>query len=156
MSKTILTDEFVSRFWSNVKMSSLFDCWTWQRAKTKAGYGVTTNKRKLFYAHRLSWEINFGEIPKDLCVLHKCDNPPCVNPAHLFIGTRADNAKDKIEKGRQPRGENVGGSILDKGDVLQIRKLRREGWKVKRIAAHFNVKPKHIEQIIYRQSWRHI
>lgn len=71
-------------------------CWEWKGAKTKAGYGWFSAK----IASRISWEIYRGKIPKDMLVCHKCDNPPCVNPDHLFLGTHKDNTLDMIKKGR--------------------------------------------------------
>jgi len=90
------------RFWAKVKKTS--GCWLWVGAKQRRGYGYLHNgghsKRKPIRAHRYSWEIHNGPIPAGLWVLHKCDAPSCVNPAHLFLGTRSDNMKDAASKGR--------------------------------------------------------
>ena len=88
----------VDRFWSYVDSSK--ECWTWTAYKNKDKYGVFAIDRIPHYAHRVSWMIHNGEIPDGLCVLHKCDNPPCVRPDHLFLGTRKDNNVDKSLKGR--------------------------------------------------------
>lgn len=90
------------RFWSKVNKTPT--CWLWIGATCNFGYGKIgiggRKNRKLKDSHRLSWEIHNGIIPLGLCVLHKCDVPSCVNPAHLFLGTKKDNAADAVQKGR--------------------------------------------------------
>lgn len=88
------------RFWRHVDKSG--DCWVWtaRRAKGSKGYGLTTIGRVTVKAHRLSWQLANGPIPSGLHVCHRCDNPPCVRPDHLFLGTHQDNMADKVRKGR--------------------------------------------------------
>lgn len=93
--------DVVERFWEKVVRGDR--CWAWAAYRGPAGYGIITDRSRrvrTVQAHRLSWEIHNGPIPEGLCVLHRCDNPPCTNPAHLFLGTHADNAQDKASKGR--------------------------------------------------------
>ncbi len=102
------TSKDVQRFWIKVNKNGsvpkhcpeLGQCWEWQFSKYKNGYGKFSHLRKSNYTHRISWELKNGEIPKGLCVLHKCDNPCCVNPDHLFLGTIGDNNHDRDVKGR--------------------------------------------------------
>jgi len=87
------------RFWAKVDKTD--SCWVWTGATLRRGYGqIRIPVKKAKQAHRLSWEIHNGPIPDGMLVCHKCDNPPCVNPAHLFLGTQSDNNKDCVRKGR--------------------------------------------------------
>ncbi len=90
-------------FWRKVDKSG--ECWLWTGSKVGIGYGKTHYEGKYWRAHRLSWKFTFGEIPDGLCVLHKCDNPACVRPDHLFLGTFDDNNKDMAKKGRSVKGD---------------------------------------------------
>jgi hypothetical protein len=91
------------RFWMKVNRSG--SCWLWTAGTTVFGYGQFFIDGRLEGAHRVSWRLHFGNIPDDLCVLHRCDVPACVNPAHLFLGTKSDNARDSVAKGRWGNAE---------------------------------------------------
>ena len=86
------------RFWAKVEKTDW--CWIWTGARSQFGYGNLTTNGKQENAHRVSWEIHFGPIPDGMRVLHACDNPPCVRPFHLFLGTQKDNNRDRETKGR--------------------------------------------------------
>lgn len=90
------------RFWKKVEKTN--DCWLWIAGKYPDGYGVFWNGTTYDGAHRISWELHYGEIPKGMLVCHTCDNPPCVNPEHLWIGTKKDNNNDRTKKGRDGIG----------------------------------------------------
>jgi hypothetical protein len=87
-----------TRFWKYVTKSD--GCWEWQGSRMPFGYGELNINKVPQCAHRLSWELHYGPIEEGLSVLHSCDNPPCVNPAHLFLGTQSDNMRDCASKGR--------------------------------------------------------
>ncbi len=109
-------------------------------------------------AHRLSYEIHAGPIPDGLCVCHHCDNPPCVNPAHLFLGTRADNSEDAVVKGRMARqiGERNSRAKLTEDDVREIVRLRKTGLTQQAIADLYNVSQVRVSSIMLGKSWSHL
>lgn len=108
---------------------------------------------KLAYAHRVSWQIHRGPIPTGLHVLHKCDNPACVNPDHLFLGSDDDNREDKLKKKRQPRGATHWNTKLSEKDVRSIRADTR---RYRAIAAEYSIHPMSVGDIKRRKSWAHI
>lgn len=141
----------MDRFWDKVDKSG--DCWLWTGAKgNQMGYGMF-NLNGTKRAHRVSWEICFGSIPKGLCVLHKCDVPLCVNPDHLFLGSNADNSRDKVDKGRSAKGEKINTAKLTKEDVIWIREL---GASHRRIAKCFGVDKSQISRIKAKKTWGHV
>lgn len=112
------------RFWEKVSKSN--GCWIFSASPNREnGYGRIWFNRKHHFAHRISYEMHFGKIPKDKLVLHKCDNPPCVNPDHLFLGTDKDNTHDCIAKGRF-RGFTVGWNKTRKRKQVRDRTLKKE------------------------------
>ena len=141
--------EFVSKFWTKVEKGDA--CWLWRGCVSKFGHGVVTFRQKSFYAHRVSWEIANGAIPKGMCVLHRCDVPACVNPAHLWLGTKTDNARDRDQKGRH-RPPNK----LIPEQVLLIRALAKQGIKRRTLAAQFSVCEGTINAAVYRKTWAHL
>ncbi len=126
-------------------------CILWTGLRDRKGYGlihisdggIKSNKQ----AHRLAWEIAHGEIPSGLCVLHKCDNPPCVNIEHLFIGTTLDNSRDMVAKGRCWK------SKLTPGQVREIRIKAQPGVMMKTLAKEYGVTPGTISNIVHKKTW---
>jgi hypothetical protein len=119
------------------------DCIIWIGVTDSDGYGLVTIARGCqFRAHRLAWELQNGPIPPGIFVCHKCDVPPCINLAHLFLGSAEDNNRDKIRKGRTgnlPVGERHPNAKLSALDVREIRRLRALGMKLNEIATHFGI-----------------
>jgi len=116
------------RFWPNVDKRGPDECWPWKAGVGGDGYGRVRNGSKQDSAHRVSWELNNGPIPDGLHVLHKCDNRPCVNPAHLFLGTHQDNMADMVKKERTTRKTHCKrGHPLSGDNLLYVNKQGRRG-----------------------------
>ena len=140
------------RFWAKVEKTD--PCWLWYGSKRTFGHGRLKLGKHTLAAHRVSWEIHFGNIPNGLCVLHRCDNPSCVRPDHLFLGTKSDNNVDRDSKDRQAKGDRNGSRIhrdrmprgvaniatkLTPSDVIEIRRRFASGETQTRIAKDFPV-----------------
>ncbi len=110
-------------FWSKVDKNGPNGCWLFMGYRDKDNYGDMYYDRKHIQSHRLSWRLLRGD-PGKLDVLHKCDNPPCCNPEHLYLGTDKENARDRVRFGKQQRGENVVGAIMTEESVRQLRQDR--------------------------------
>lgn len=124
------------------------DCLEWEKARTAAGYGVTTVAGATKYVHRLEVERKIGRpLLRDEVVLHSCDNPPCHNIAHLSVGTTADNVADSISKGRNARGFMLPHTRLSTADVSAIRWFRAAGVRTKDVARLFQVHQSHVSKI---------
>lgn len=130
-------------------------CWEWAASvDSNTGYGKFGFRGETWNAHRVAWALSRGE-PGDLHVLHRCDNPPCVNPDHLFLGTNHDNVRDMVEKDRHARGERQPTSKLKRLQAQEILD-RYEPGKVSALAAEFGVSKSRICCIGKRRSWRHL
>lgn len=135
------------------------DCMIWSGARDKNGYGLFKLKRKMLKAHRVSWEMHRGSIPKGLLVCHRCDCPPCVKPEHLFIGSAKDNTQDMIRKGRKApsKGELHSQSKITEYDVRLIRALwDQRVLSQSKIAKKFNITRSNVSAIVRNISWKHI
>ena len=155
-----IDDKLVNRFWSKVDVLEPAACWEWQAYRNESGYGYFWANKKMVRAHRAVWELVNGEIPNGAghhgtCVLHKCDNPCCVNPYHLFLGTISDNMKDASAKGRLSVKKNVGETHpqakLSDIDVRAIKYWRSKGYMQKDVASLFGVSRARISTIDERQ-----
>jgi hypothetical protein len=147
----------VSRFWDRVPASD--GCWEWQGTRATDGYGVFWDGTRQVRAHRYSWELHNGPIPPGLNVCHHCDNPPCVNPAHLFVGTHADNVADKMSKGRHRSGkpdqwgERNPAARLTAAQVAEIKALALAGYTTMELAPRYGVTFSNIAMILRGLTW---
>lgn len=153
-----------ARFWCKVRRGGGRDCWPWQGARNECGYGVIGRGGRdsgNAKAHQVSFFLSRGYWPKRL-VLHKCDNPPCVNPRHLYEGTAKQNAHDAIRRGRHSppphfRGEANGRAKLTAPRVRRIRELYRRGThSLASLARRYDVSKKLVLNIIHRRTWTHV
>lgn len=132
-------------------------CWNYIGCLNEHGYGIFGILNKTYLAHRVSWKLYVGEIPKGLHVLHHCDNPRCINPEHLFLGTPKDNALDKVSKDRQTKGEVNGGAKLTDEQAAEIRFLAALGVETQeKLARRFGVSQPTVSFILSGKTWRHV
>jgi hypothetical protein len=167
--------ELGEKFWSRVNKTDT--CWVWTAGKSNK-YGDYYFNGKHFRVHRLVWESIHGPIPEKMVICHKCDNPPCCNPDHLFMGTQKDNVQDALKKGKYNytanknphlRNRVYSGTIenaccgersplakLKESDVRIIRELAAQGHSSWVLAKRYNVDPSAIRQVVKRQTWKHV
>jgi len=131
-------------------------CWNWKGAGKGNGYGHCTVGSANFTAHKASFLLFKGDVPDGFDVCHRCDNPACCNPAHLFIGTHQDNNADKVAKRRHAHGSAMATAKLTDEDVLEIRRLSELKMANKDIGALYAIRPCTVHDIIRRRSWTHI
>lgn len=158
------------RFWKRVKRSD--GCWEWTGERTQWGYGTLrlyfkqddgTERKPHMGAHRLSWAIAHGD-PGELCVLHRCDNPPCVRPDHLFLGTDGDNIRDCVKKGRFDRtaaalaisGERSHLAKLTNAQAVEIKRRRASGESLSALGREFGVTKQAIWAMTNGRSWNRV
>ncbi len=153
-------EEYKERILDRCSPEPMSGCWLWMKSVCKDGYGKFSINDKCIRAHRAAWILFRGPIPDELCVCHKCDNPACINPHHLFLGTNPENTADKIRKGRQPRGEKAwtygktfcrgelsGKALLTNSEAREVRDLRVYGIPTKEIAAIYGISKNTVQRI---------
>lgn len=158
----VITADAVVRFWRYVDrpVAPESACWTWTGSRTRKGYGRFSANRKNVFPHRFSYALHMGGLPPGMCVLHRCDNPACVRPDHLFLGTRADNNADCKAKGRyrplKGGWHDANKRPLTDDQVIQIRRLHREGFTYRQLGSMFPVSESSIGRLVRRVSYTHI
>lgn len=155
-----MNEKDIARFWAKIDRRGPDDCWEWTAGnRGKGGYGRFSMGRanKPIRAHRFSWELFYGPIPTGMDVLHRCDNPLCVNPRHLFLGTNLDNVRDMHAKNRHSHGEGHGQAKLTDAKVRKIRELRKlPGNSYERLAKRFRVSVICIWKVCVGETWKHV
>lgn len=156
-----LSATFPERFWAKVKKTD--GCWLWTAARLPKGYGQIGRRRKLpISAHKASWILHFGPIPKGLSVLHVCNTPGCVRPDHLVLGTQADNQRHMVLCGRSTKGEINPNSKLTDAQVLEIRRcyIRGKPRVIKgnsfELSKEFGVSQGSILRVARGELWKHV
>lgn len=141
----------LKRFWKHVDVKNKNDCWEWKSKKDKDGYGNMQFKNKTVRANRFIWTVLNGAIPEGMVVCHKCDNPKCLNPDHLFLGTISDNVIDALKKNR------LSNQKLTVDQVKELRKLYKTGkYSQSELGRIFGVSGSTVCQIVHRKLWKFI
>jgi hypothetical protein len=144
------------RFWSRVVKQGEDGCWMWTGCVNRHGYGIINTGERNELAHRVAYELTNGRmLPGEYC-LHRCDNPSCCNPSHLFTGTQRDNVKDMVSKGRNPKGSERPNALLTEVDVIEIRRLCSEGTLQKDVAKQYGVNKGLVGSIVRHTTWKHV
>jgi hypothetical protein len=156
MPRTYPCKSLQERFWSKVNIPDLFLCWEWLGYRDHNGYGELGVNGRTTSAHRLSYTLNIEAIPDGLFVLHKCNNPACVNPYHLYLGSQQDNMNDMVRASRQTIGENHPNAKLTETQVIEIIKLLKTNIKHKVIAEIYSTSEANISLINSGRLWKHL
>jgi len=152
-------DANAEKFLSGFTVGNDKDCWEWQAGCYKDGYGginIKGQKKRTVKAHRYSYEYFIGPIPQGMCVMHKCDNPKCINPSHLSVGTHLQNMRDRDSKRRSPFGENHPNAKLTEAKVLEIKSLLNDGESLMSVSLKYGVHKSHIYSIKSGLRWSHV
>ncbi len=141
------TNDWITHFWARVERTA--SCWLWTGGTFKYGYGAVSDGGKARRAHRVAWELTHGAIPAGLHVCHQCDNPQCVNPAHLFLGTQQQNMADMVQKGRHAAARRPW-----RPWVLQAFALHADGLNQMAIAAQLGVSQASVSRALAGKTWK--
>ena len=142
----------VDRFWMNVRKSE--GCWLWEGGLSRGGYGAIRSSGKMRRAHRLAWELYYSApVPEGIYVLHSCDQPRCVSPLHLRLGTHSENMADRKSRRREARGEHVGRAKLTSENVLEIRESTVSAGKLAKVYGVSDVTICNVRNMRY---WKHV
>lgn len=160
----MIKDPIIKRFMSKVDVRGDDECWPWKAGKDRDGYGRFQLNDTWTASHRIAYFLRHKKLPtqntqgEKLLVCHTCDNPICVNPNHLFLGTHLDNVRDSIAKGRRAdmKGVNNPGSCLSDHQIIRIRELAHNKIPYKEITRIFGICKATISQIVTRKLWNHI
>lgn len=141
------------RLWRRVIIDQPDECWPWTGRRIPGWHGQINVSGVAVLTHRLAWELTNGPVPDGLFVLHTCDNPPCCNPGHLFLGTRADNSADMKSKGRQTHGEKNPRAVLTWEQVVAMRSIG-QAVPTKDLAGMMGVSPRTVRDVLEGRTWQ--
>lgn len=153
-----MTQNISARFWAKVRVASPKECWEWTAYRRPKGYGqfAIDARRKAVPAHRVAYELTNGPIGDGLSICHRCDNPACCNPSHLFAASNAVNVADKVRKNRHAKGEMIKRKLSEP----KVRAIRDEyaagGITVRKLAALYDIDHSTVVGIINRTLWKHV
>jgi len=152
ITRELRRPEFRKRFWSKVARTR--GCWRWLASKDCNGYGRVGVGHEVTRAHRIAWMMQNRPVDSDVLICHRCDNPSCVRPSHLFSGTHKDNLSDAASKDRTAFGERHPMAVISEAKVRAIRALHLSGFTREEIAPLFGVSPRHVSKVARSYSWR--
>ncbi len=155
-SSAAIAANMETRFWSFVDRRGPDECWPWKGRCSPSGYALFIVSHREQRASRVVYKISTGRDLGELLACHRCDNPACVNPAHIFPGTPTDNSQDAVRKGRQVRGVLSGKAVLDEAEVREIRRQVSSGEIQRVVAERFGIAQTTVSAIIRRRLWGHI
>lgn len=149
-------EALAARLWPRVILGD--GCWEWTGPRNPNGYGTLAFEGRPQRAHRAAWEVSRGPIPAGAHVLHRCDNPPCVRPDHLFLGSNKDNVADRHAKGRDAhnKGESGGRAKLKNQDIYDIRAAAARGAGLGDLARRYRLNHGTVWAVVHRRSWKHL
>ena len=169
--RSFTREQSALHFWEKVQRDNPDECWPWTGGLTVNGYGKAQagwlSGGPTVGAHRVAYALTYGDIPAGLFVCHRCDNRRCCNPAHLFLGTPADNSADMARKGRAVsgpklhpelaiRGEHIGTAVLSEAQVREIRARNARGESQRKLAREFGVAKSTVGRVVRREYWKHV
>ena len=165
----MINEKWRTRFWAKVDIRASDECWPWTASTRRGGYGqFTISYGPNLPTHRTAYALTHGPIPRGMCVCHRCDNPPCCNPSHLFLGTRAENNADRARKGRNgdastsgfrtnaPRGEKNVKAKLTEAQVLEIRRVVANGTTQAEISRQYGISSGAVSFLVRGINWKHL
>jgi hypothetical protein len=154
-----LSSETLAKFWSHVQIGRPQDCWPWLRGRDGKGYGAFAYRGRVLIASRLAWAIEHGSVPQDMQVLHTCDNPPCCNPRHHYLGSHESNVADRVARKRQTthRGASNVRAKLTAEQVAELLDLYHvHDWLQRDLAERYGISQRTVSAIVRRESYREV
>jgi hypothetical protein len=150
-----MTERQMAKFWNKVDLSNPGGCWPWTGWRNRDGYGEVRVGGRIERAHRVAYQLASGEtLPAGVVVRHACNNARCCNPAHLALGSHADNVADRVRAGHSASGERNGRAKLTAAAVRMIRRLLAQGERASAIASTYGVSPRAVSQIGSGETWQ--